>query len=406
VAEPDVHILILGGGLAGLCTAHALVDDKVSEAPDEGIDGSDIFVLDAHNPHRGSNSPCGMLHPFPGPSMAPGEHTFEKMRTSLNLIRDLDRTDDSADLSPPTPLVRELPMLRPVGDSERGDRLVESWQNHRDDYPTWLDSEWLDRDDLDDQYPALQAVRGAIRYSPAASVRIGELRDRLIQQLRSSGVTVHHPATAATASFEDAEWRVELDDGSDLAANSLVWAPGNALADWFDLPAGPRAGEVVITAPQATPLGAAVSAGGYVAPIPSGPTTDDSDAESEQWLAGATWFDPEVIGTRDDHRAIQAIRNKTSRLVPSLDSAPIETVWRGVRFMLGHIAGPLVGAIPGLPNGYVAGAFGSKGLLRIPWATRQLADAIIRPQSSMPPDICPDRLDDRWWTPNADRIDS
>lgn len=406
MAEPDVDILILGGGLAGLCTAYALVDEAVSGEPDDGIDGSDICVLDAHNPHRGSSSPCGMLHPFPGPSMAPGDHTFEKVRTSLNLIRDLDRTDDASGTPAPTPLLRELPMLRPVDDSDRGDRLVESWQNHRDDYPTWLDSDWLDQDDLDDQYPALQAARGAIRYSPAASVRIGELRDRLIHQLRSSGAAVHRHTTAATASLEDSGWRVELDDGCALATNSLVWAAGNALADWFDLPAGPRAGEVVITEPQTTSLGAAVSAGGYVAPIPSGPETDDSDAENEQWLAGATWFDPEAIDTRDDHHAIQVIRNKTSRLVPWLDAAHVETVWRGVRFMLGHIAGPLVGAIPGLPNGYVAGAFGSKGLLRIPWATRQLANSIVHPHASVPPDIRPDRLDDRWWTPNANRIDS
>lgn len=404
MAEPDVDILILGGGLAGLCAAYALVDAGMSGETDGEVDGSDICVLDARNPYRGSSSPCGMLHPFPGPSMAPGDHTFEKVQTSLNLIHDLDRSDDSSDTSAPTPLVRDLPMLRPVDDSDRGDRLLESWQNHRDDYPTWLESERLDKGELNDQHPALRAARGAIRYSPAASVRIGELRQRLIRRLRSSSVTVRRDSTATTVILEDSTWRVSTTGKSDVSAHSLVWATGNALAEWFELPAGPRAGEVVITEPQTTSLGAAVSAGGYVAPIPCAPAADDSDANNERWLAGATWFDPEDIDMRVDEHAIQAIRNKTSRLVPILDSADIKTVWRGIRFMLGHIAGPLVGAIPGLPDAYVAGAFGSKGLLRIPWATRRLADSILRPQSSIPAEVRPDRLEDRWWTPNADRI--
>jgi glycine/D-amino acid oxidase-like deaminating enzyme len=121
-------------------------------------------------------------------------------------------------------------------------------------------------------------------------------------------------------------------------------------------------------------------------------------------LAGATWFEPSAIDERSDRAAIDEIRQKTSAIAPHIQQAEVRRTWRGVRFMLGHIAGPLVGPIPTLPDAFVAGAFGSKGLLRIPWAARHLARHIVENEAEMPEPMRASRIEQRWWAPDGNCV--
>jgi glycine/D-amino acid oxidase-like deaminating enzyme len=382
------QISILGGGLAGLATARALTR--------AGVNPEAIAIIDGDDPARGSSSPCGMLHAFPGRSLEPGATTFDKLKTSLRWIRQID---DTCQKSISGGLFDSLPMVRPLDDTDRGRQMRHSWENHRSAYPEWFDSTWLSADQLGKDHPAIDAEMGAIQYSPAMVVRIDRVRRQLADQLRDAGSHLLVDDQADSVRHTGRRWRIRT-DARTFETEHLVWACGAHLDDWFDLPAGPKAGEVLVVHPddESAPLDVAVSGGGYVAPVPG---TTNSNA---RWLAGATWFEPSAFDERDDRAAIDEIRQKTSANVPGLRRAEVHRTWRGVRFMLGHIAGPLVGPIPTLPDASVAGAFGSKGLLRIPWSARHLARYIVDNDTGMPKSVRASRIEQRWWAPDESRI--
>jgi glycine/D-amino acid oxidase-like deaminating enzyme len=359
---PD-DIAIIGAGLSGLTLAQSLLD--------KGLNGAQITLVDAHDDTRASDVPGTLMHPFAGRSMQPKPGQLTSARTSVDALRRLrDEAGDGA--------VLELAMARPVsgGDLVGGKKqamasgLRDTWQASKDDYPDWVDSRLVGGTQLVEVDPRLARYDEALVYSPAFSVDTHKVRRHLRAKFRDAGVHLVDETTVASLERAGGRWHLAT-DGDYVRATRVVLAVGWGLATWFPgLPIRGKGGEVLIVQPpRGVELGCIINASGHVAPRGDG-----------TWSAGSTYWSASRFGARTDEQALTEILERCERLVPELaDSEPLE-IGRGIRASYRGDNRPLVGAVPTVDDLYVFGAFGSKGLLRIPHLAAQLADHLTAGQ--------------------------
>jgi glycine/D-amino acid oxidase-like deaminating enzyme len=363
-------ITIIGAGLSGLALTHSLLD--------QGVEGGRITLIDANDDMRASDVPGTLMHPFPGRSMQPKPGQLASAKTSVDFLRRLrDEAGDGA--------VLELPMARPLLGGKKkdmADRLRDSWQAAKDDYPDWIDGRIVRGDELAEVDPNLAKYDEALVYSPAFSVNTKKVRRHLRAKFRDAGVRLVDNTSVERLERVGGQWRLVAahTTGADqlsadqlsadqLSADSVVLALGWGLASWFPgLPIRGKGGEVLLARPpEGVALRCIINVSGHVAPLAGG-----VDGRGT-WSAGSTYWSVDEFSQRTDELALAELLERCTRLVPELaDSEPLE-IGRGIRASYRGDNRPLVGPVPTLDDLFVFGGFGSKGLLRILEFAEQLA---------------------------------
>lgn len=349
-------IAIIGSGLAGLSLAQSLLE--------RGVDAASITIVDAADEERASDVPGTLMHPFPGRSMKPKPGHMAMAEASVEYLRRL--ADEMADGA-----IVELPMARPLSrkseeTGEMGERLRSSWEEARADYPAWFHSRLVTGEELAKVDKNLAQFDEAIVYEPAFSVDTNALRRHLRAKFRDGGVRLIDETPVERLERTESRWRL-VTKGEPIEADKVVLALGYGIAEWFPgLPIHGRGGEVMISRPaEGAELHCIINASGHVAPKGDG-----------TWSAGSTYWSPEEFAERTDALAKEQLLERCTRLVPALADAEPVAIGRGVRAMYRGDNRPLVGRVPELVDVFVFGAFGSKGLLRIPALAAQLADLL------------------------------
>lgn len=284
-------------------------------------------------------------------------------------------------------------MVRPIRDDYLAERLEDSWAGPSG-YPEWFDGGRLDGEALAAHGDHLTGYTGGYVYRPAFSVDLRDMTATLADRLAEAGVTIERPRRVERLTRLDDGWRLESDADGALEAQRVVLAIGPGLSDWFgELAMRSRGGEQMhLRDLEADRLGHIVNASGHVAPHPRGGI-----------VAGASWWDPEDFGSRDNTAAARDIMERCEPLYPPIAEADDRVVWRGVRAIFGDHQ-PLVGPVPELDDLHVFGAFGSKGLLRIPHHADQFARDLLDKPASVPELSNTTRMGADKWAPVPERI--
>jgi len=352
------NFTLVGGGLGALVLAESLIE--------EGTAPGDIRIVDADRPDRASDNPGAIFHPFPGRSLEPVPRKMQFVEATL---RRLDHWRETLDAPP----IRETTMIRPLRDDHLRERLEESWAG-ASGYPDWFEGRRVDADTLAGLGAHLRGYDGGFVYGPAFSVDLGELTSLLADRLAAAGVRLDRARHIDRLERIEGGWRLACRSGGSTEARRVVLALGAALDAWFEpLAMRSRGGEMLhLRDLDADALDHIVNAGGHVAPHPRGGI-----------VAGASWWDPGELSNRDDASAVDAILERCEPLYPPVTEADERVVWRGVRAIFGDHQ-PLVGPIPGHEDLRVFGAFGSKGLLRIPYHAEQFARQLLDKPADVP----------------------
>lgn len=369
---------IIGGGLGGLILARELAE--------RGHRPGALHVFDASTPERASDVPVALLHPFPGRSMDPKPGQMTAARASVDLLRAV-RSQVGRDA------ILEIPMIRPLI-GKMGERLLSTWEAAKDDYPDWFASRVVEGEELAQLEPAMEPFERALVYEPAFSVDVRRLTAYLRQSLERAGVELRQGCRVESLSREGGRWDLACADGDTHRTDRVVLAVGWQMRRWFpELSMRGRGGEMLVARPpEDEALGAIINASGHVAPRADG-----------GWAAGSTYWSPEEFSSRTARKARLELIERCERLTPGLaDAKPLE-IWRGVRAMYRGDNRPLVGPVPGLDGLFAFSAFGSKGLLRIPWLARQLSEAMLG-GDAVAASASTERTDRAAWKPSA-RID-
>ncbi len=344
------ELAIIGAGFAGLILADTLVT--------RGADPADLAVVDADDAARASDVPGALMHPFPGRSLEPKPDQFSLAEASIDYLRGLKEATDDA--------IVELPMARPLV-GRLGESLRTSFEAMQGRFPAWFDARIARGAELGDIDPLLAQFDDVLVYTPAFSVDPGRVRRHLRERLEAAGVTFVDHTRVECVEQSAGRWTLWT-SAEPVEAGSVVLALGFGLARWFPgLPIRGKGGEVLaVRPPKGAELGCVINASGHLAPLADG-----------TWVAGSTYWSADELGGRDDDKAIAELLERCAPLAaPLADATPVR-LGRGVRAAYRGDNRPLVGPVPGQPGLFVFGAFGSKGLFRIPRLARTLADHLL-----------------------------
>ena len=373
-----VRYAIVGAGLAGVRLATALLR--------HGVSGTDVMLVDADDPRRGSGAPAAILHPFPGRTITPkgdGWAEFRRARQWLERARDLGFKS-----------VDQLPMVRPLDDPEVGAELRNSWIGAESDLPSSIEGGIVAGTELARFGSVPTDAGSALWYRPAYVVDLNALVRWRTERLAAEGVAfVEHRVESLDFRTSPApHWRFNA--GEVPIARELVLSAGYGLHRWFPgLATSGTGGELGIFRPGSRKLDVILNASGHIAPAPGG-----------DWVVGSTWWSPSSRGDRpeDAPEPVRSLRRKGTRLHSSIDSMPARDIWSGIRLSFGDHQ-PLSGPIPGLEYAHVLGAFGSTGLYRTAFHAEQLAGFMVHGHD-LPQLADPRRISTQKWAPSPSFI--
>lgn len=364
---------IIGGALAGLSLAYGLVE--------RGMEPSSVTVFDRGDPHRGSNSPALMMHPFPGREvrLRRGQGT-SFVRSWERLAQWRRRFGEDGWWKPGT-------MVRPLADDDRGQLLYDSWLRVRDRLPEPVVCQKMEASEVNDRFSGIQLNTPALTYEPAAAVIAGPLLDHLRGYLDAKGVVFRDQAVRALHR-EARQWHCELEKGPSWAGQQVVLAVGSALDGYFPgLDLRRRAGELLILEPPpGERLEAFVNLKTHIVQLPTG-----------MWGLGSTYFDPTSPEERNEDEIIDILKAGVVDAVPGVADARVADLWRGERGVFGSDDMPLVGPVPNRPGLFSMAAFGSKGLLWAPEAGRALAGLLVDGENALCPHMDSRRMSAEKW---------
>ncbi len=364
-------ITIVGGGLAGLCLALELVE--------RGMEASAIRVVDRGDEHSGSATPATMLHAFPGRrlSFRRGQDTAF-VRSWAKLMEWKEELDAG--------WMRQAPMVRPLAEDERGEKLRQTWEENRAEYPDLLESKEMSPEEVSEKFPELRPSVPCVVYRPAAGVMLPKLVELLKGKAETLGVEFVD-AEVVGVEVEGLEWTLRLKGGATMASERVVLAVGPWMADFFDgLDLRRRAGELALLDPGEERLGALLGARKHIFERPDG-----------LWGLGSTYFDVSEWDDRDDESIAESLKAGVRDVLPAIDDAELVELWRGVRGVFGSDHMPLVGPVPAAKGLYSFAAFGSKGLLWIPGAAQAMARFLVNGEEGINPHMDSRRMSaDKW----------
>lgn len=344
---------IVGAGLAGCMLAQTLLQ--------RGIQAEEICILDAEAPkHSTSKGPGFLLNPLPGRSLVPKPGYIEAYTVARQQWKQCALRADA---------YTEAPLLRPLLPEHKGSqRLVRSLLKAQDGVGPHIHLEHLSSEQTRDYTDLLQHIEGSILVEPAACLWPQKLFSALFDSLQISGVALHFPTRVEALEASSSGWKLRTST-EDVVTQNVILATGGHLHQLAPQHTYERVGGALIVArpPQGIQLNCMLSGAG----VHIAPRTDGC------WIIGAT-YEPSEQPSLSNQERIERMWARAEAFLPSIHECTVEDVWEGVRLVEPTHKMPVYGELPDRPGLFVMGAFGSKGLLMIPWVAQQVANMLLR----------------------------
>lgn len=337
-------LVVVGGGLAGSLLVEALLSRL-----GEGV----TWILDPAAA-RGSDTPCALVHPFPGRSFEHDDALADQWRASRRWIERLGAQAE----------VQRAVLRRRVAEGPAGVRLARSYERNLDRLRASFAGTLTFAEHRD---PAGRL--SWIEYGPVFGLDLAAAVREVHQGLRARGCTpLSIPVVALTR--DGARWRLQMHDGSSRSAERVVVAAG----------AGTRAliEPYVQTEDIEHVEGTLVHARG---PAWSEFVVDRGHAASttgtRAW--GSSFRSLDRPDARDPMQQLRDIESRLSSYTPDLPSLETAEHWTGIRVVDRRRRRPWVRRLaPGL---WVMTGFGARGVLAIPEAVQTLSRQLIADRS-------------------------
>jgi len=350
----DADILVVGAGLAGACAAATLSPH------------GQVHVLEADTPAAGaSGAAAGLVNPFMGRRARP----VWRLREALDALVHLLGAADAAGIFP------QQGVLRPVVEADQAAPFQEA-AAERPSIATWLDAATVH-----ERFPDVATDVGALHVAPGGAIDVPAMVEALLDAAQHHGAIVETDAPAVYWRETPSHAVVEVGRGpatEALRADRVLLALGQGYPPFPELRRldleGVKGQTVRVRRPASVqgPL-PPLSGRGYV--VPAG----------DSLILGSN-YDNNFDDLYPDPDATAYIQNKTARMVPGVDAAPVEDVQAGVRVKHRHTNLPLLGPLPGRDRIWTFTALGSKGLLTAPLLARALPQYLNDP-TTIPDDV-------------------
>ena len=351
----DADILIVGAGLAGASAAATLSPR------------SHVHVLEADAPAAGaSGAAAGLVNPFMGRRARP----VWRLREALGALEHLLDAADASKIFP------QRGVLRPVVEADQ----AAPFRAAADEHPslaTWLEAATVQR-----RFPDVKTDVGALFVDRGGAIDVPAMVDALLAAAQGHGAVVETDAPVLYWRETPTHAVVEVARGSEteeLHADRVLLALGQGYPTFPELRRlgleGVKGQTVRVKRPSSVsgPL-LPLSGRGYVVP------------EGDDHLVLGSNYDNNFDDLRPDPDATAYIQEKTARMVPGVDAAPVVGVQAGVRVKHRHSNLPIVGPLPDRDRLWTFTALGSKGLLTAPLLARALPDYLHDP-TTIPDDV-------------------
>lgn len=338
-------LIILGAGIAGLSVAAA--------ARKRGLK---TLVIDKSKPGSGaSGAPLGLLNPATGRRGKKVWQAETAMQATLELFEEV-QSATGADF------FWQNGVIRPALDRKIARQMRESFETDN-----WLEGwlEWLDEETIKKEFPGLNCTDGGIWIPKACTVSLAGYTKALSHYLEQNGVELlagcdysiaDAPGVAGESHPPKKPWQIRTQTNN-YEAEHLVAATGASLADapeWSFLKLHPVKGQLLTaTLRKPLPFQCSVSSLGYIASNPHQPG---------EITLGST-YEHTFHDNHPDEEGARYLLDRHEATLPGLTST-IQTRrgWAGVRVTTPDKR-PAVGPHPDIPNLYVLGGLGSKGLM-------------------------------------------
>ncbi len=354
--QSTTDVVIVGGGVIGCAIAYHLRKFDINVAVfDQGEIGAEA-----------SSAAAGLLAPL-GSLSGPGPFS-DLLLASFALFPAL--VPELEDASGINLEYEQTGALRVVRDAKHIPNLrkrMKAWQ------PLGLQMHWLTGDEAREREPLLAPDVCAAIYAPeesqikashvvkAFSLAAAKLGAKLYSHREITGLD-HHNARIT---------RVYTSLGETISCNHLVIAVGAWAArcnEWLniELPVSPQRGQILTLRQPSSPLRQIVfGEAAYFAPksgetVIVGATREEVGFDKQLTAGGIAW-----------------LLNTAIRLIPALESSPIDQMWAGLRPSTPDNQ-PVLGPAPGWENVTLAIGHGSVGIMLSPITGKTIAELVIK----------------------------
>ncbi|WP_440999012.1 NAD(P)/FAD-dependent oxidoreductase [Fodinibius sp. SL11] len=347
---------ILGGGIAGLSLADALLEHNIES-----------IVIDQNEIGSGaSGTPGGLVNPATGRR---AKKTWKAEECFESILSNLEKAQAFSDSS----FFYQNGLLRPA----LFEKMARKMKNQYDK-TTWPEGwcEWKTDNEIQEIHPNINCVDGGLWLPIGITVDVGAYMKAYSRFLKSSGIDIYCGEKPYPISKDD-YWLLELNEIT-IHADHLVYATGHTVATspfWDWIPFNLIKGQVAKFQKESGPLGFphSISSLGYIARL----------GDEDTFIQGSTYeHDFSNLQPNDEGEAY--LRKRLRRTLPQLEKeSTIVDQWAGVRTSTPNYK-PILGLHPAYTNLHVFAGLGSKGLLYGKFLANHYADHLTTGKSLYP----------------------
>jgi glycine oxidase len=356
--QSTTEVVIVGGGVIGCAIAYFLRKS-----------GVDVTVFDRGGiGAEASSAAAGLLAPL-GSLSGPGPFADLLLAGFAFFPSLVPELEDASGINMEYEPTGALRIVRNTKNISNLRKRMKAWQ------PLGLQMHWLTGDEARQREPLLASDICAAIFSPEESqVNASRVVKAFSLAAANQGATLYSHREITGIQRRDATVTgVYTSQGERIACNHLVIAAGAWAArfsEWLhvDLPVSPQRGQILTLLQPILPLRFIIfGEAAYLAPksgntVFVGATKEDADFEKKLTAGGIAW-----------------LLNTATRLVPSLESSPLDQMWAGLRPKTPDNQ-PILGPAPGWENITLATGHGSVGIMLSPITGQTIAELIITGQ--------------------------
>jgi glycine oxidase len=354
--QSTIDVVIVGGGVIGCSIAYHLsksgVDVAVFERGEIGAEAS--------------SAATGLLAPL-GPLSGPGPFA-DLLLTSFALFHTLvPELEEASGIKLEYEQSGALRVVRNAKHIPKLHKRMQAWQ------PLGLQMHWLTGEETRQREPLLTPEVCAAIYAPEESqIKASHVVKSFSLAAANQGATFYsHREITGIQRHNSRVIGVYTAQGERFACNHLVIATGAWAAQsstWLDitLPLIPQRGQVLSLHQPSPPLRHTIfGEAAYITPksghtVIVGATKEDTGFDKQLTAGGIAW-----------------LLNTAIRLVPVLESSPLEQMWTGLRPRTPDNQ-PILGPAPGWENVTLAVGHGSVGITLSAITGKTIAELIIK----------------------------